>query len=50
MCYTNEADFASMMNGMWLLQVVPVVMHPGDALFFTGHTAHYTPANITSTR
>ncbi len=31
-------------------QVVPVVMHPGDALFFTAHTAHYTPANVTESR
>lgn len=37
----------------WLfvfMQVVPVVMQPGDALFFTAHTAHYTPANVTESR
>lgn len=30
--------------------VVPVIMKPGDALFFHGHTAHYTPPNVSETR
>ncbi len=29
------------------MQVVPVVLKPGDALIFHGETAHYTPPNVT---
>ena len=31
-------------------QVVPVILEPGDALVFSGLTAHYTPANVSETR
>ena len=27
-----------------------MVIEPGDALFFHGHLAHYTPPNVTDTR
>ncbi len=32
------------------LQVVPVILEPGDALIFHGELAHYTPPNITNQR
>ena len=33
-----------------VLQVVAVVLNPGDALVFHGETPHYTPPNVTDTR
>lgn len=27
-----------------------MILEPGDALVFSGHTAHYTPENVSETR
>lgn len=32
------------------MQVISVVLNPGDALIFHGETAHYTPPNVSDKR